>query len=350
MLPENLALDRMASPKNFDELMGELNDNYCVRHEPTTLEMIRLNADGSVQTPTGPLRLTRDFLESCAKFIGMPEGYAYRISPELFVENFRQRQAETTAPVTVCSVGDVAIGLVNDGRSRYRPANTLAVLQELWKEHRFEFRRASVSYAGVDVELVRPGLVIEPVVGDTVEIGIAVTNSESGDRQLKASAYSHRLVCTNGAMMTDDLGVARWSNDPRMTPAGCQRAFLREVTALCAELASVSKLYKATFDRPVPDVAFVNTWRRVNYVLPKDGDPDAVLGVSAAERRGLQEAVRARESNAAPVLTRWSAYDVHNRLTHAAHGQPFRVRRGLQELGGQFLCYAAEWPPLPSDN
>ncbi|HEY4311055.1 MAG TPA: hypothetical protein VGN12_16510 [Pirellulales bacterium] len=350
MLPENLVLDRSTSPKNFDELMEELATTYCVRHEQTTLEMIRLSADGTVQTPSGAFQLTRDFLESSANFIGMPKTYAYRISPELFIENFRRRQAETTAPITVCSIGDVAIGLVNDRRSRYRPANTMVVLRELWKEHQFEFRRASVSYAGVDVELVRPGLMVEPVVGDTVEIGIAVTNSESGDRQLKASAYSYRLVCTNGAMMTDDLGVARWPSDPRMTPAGCQRAFLREVTALCGELASVGKLYRVTFDRPVPDVAFTNVWRRVNYVLPRGGDPDAVLGISAEERRGLQEMVRQRDASAPPALTRWTVYEVHNRLTHAAHGQPFKVRRGLQELGGQFLSYAAEWPPLPSAN
>ena len=151
-------------------------------------------------------------------------------------------------------------------------------------------------------------------------------------------------------MMTDRLGVARWPNDPRMTDAGCLRSFMREVTSLCSELGSVGVLYTSTVDRLIPDVAWLNLWRRANYVLPRGGDPDAVLGVSASERRELHETVRARGPNAPPAITRWNVYDVHNRITHAAHGQPFRVRRGLQELGGQLLSYATEWPPAASMN
>ena len=349
MLPKTLVQDEMQSPKSFDALMDLVETKYRIEHERTTLEAIELGKDGTLVTPAGNWQVTQDFLESCAWAIGMPLPYAYKISPELFCENFSRRQAETTAPITVYRVGDVATGLVVDRTFRYRPASTADVLRSIRQQHQLEFRSASVSFAGVDVEFVRPGLVVEPVVGDVVEIGVAITNSETGDRQLKATAYSFRLICTNGAMMTDRVGVARWPNDPRMTDASCHLGFQRNVSALCTKRDAVAGLYRASVDRPVPDVEFWHLWRRVAYLLPR-GRADEVLGISEDERRDLQQAVRNRDARQAPAVTPWTAYGVHNRITHAAHGQKFRVRRGLQEIGGELLSRALSWPPAVSAN
>ena len=115
---------------------------------------------------------------------------------------------------------------------------------------------------------MRPGSVVEPVVGDIVELGIALTNSESGGRQLKASAYSYRLACTNGAIMADAIGTARWPNDPRMTSAASLLAFQRCVSELTEKLEAVASLYTANVDSLVPDVELFNLWRRVAYVRP----------------------------------------------------------------------------------
>jgi len=349
MVPKNLVLDELVVPKNFDALLDLVDSKFRVEHEATTLESLVLRPDGTLQTPAGEWQITLDFLESCSAAIGMPLGYAHRISSDLFCENFARRQAETTAPITICRVGHVATGLVNDRTSRYRPACTADVLRTVREAHDLEFRRASVSFVGVDVEFVRPGMVVEPEVGDVVEVGIAVTNSESGDRHLKASAYSHRLRCTNGAMMTDRVGVARWPNDPRMNPAGCMLAFRRNVVALCDKLEAVSALYKRAVERPVPDVALWNLWRRMAQFLPRSR-ADEALEITEEERRDLQQVVRTRDTREAPALTRWTAYEVHNRVTHSAHGQSFRVRRGLQELGGEFLTRAASWLPAASAN
>jgi hypothetical protein len=209
MLPKNLVLDDVVTPKDFDELIELVETTYRVDHEPTTLEAIALRPDGTVHTPQGESQVTRDFLEGCAGAIGMPLGYAYKVSPALFCENFAQRQAETTAPITISRVGNVVTGLIADRKSRYRPACTGDVLRAVRRAEGLTLRRASISFAGVDAEFVRPGSVVEPVVGDILELGIALTNSESGGRQLKASAYSYRLACTNGAIMADEIGTAR---------------------------------------------------------------------------------------------------------------------------------------------
>ena len=349
MLPKDLVLDEVVTPKTFDELIEVVETSHRVDHEQTTLESISLKPDGTVQTPVGELRVTRDFLEHTSAAIGMPLGYFYDITPELFCSNFKQRQAETTSPITISRVGDVATGLILDGKSRYRPARTGEVLRSIHRLDGLSFRRASVSFTGVDVELVRLGSFVEPVIGDIVEIGVAVSNSESGGRQLKAAAYSYRLRCTNGAIMADEIGIARWLNDPRMTEAASLRAFQKDLTLLADTLESVAALYQATIDRPVPDVELWNAWRRVARHVPRT-EADDVLGISEDERRDLQQLIRLRGPREPAVTTERNAYEVHNRITHAAHGRNFRIRRGLQELGGEFLSRAAAWPPAVSVN
>jgi hypothetical protein len=292
----------------------------------------------------------------------MPLSYAYKCRPDLFCENVRRRQSDSTCPITVCRVGQVAVAMVvdDDRKPRYRPASSTDALHLLRQDPKLEFRRATVSYAGVDVELVQPGLDVEPAAGDIVEIGISLTNSETGGRQLKASAYSHRLVCSNGAIINDNLGAARWPNDPRMTYAGCLRAFQRDFGSLIDKLAPVKELYRAAVDRPVPDDELWALWRRIHYLLRAGSDrgearkvttaADAALMLSEDERRELQKTVAEREPLEPPAMTGFGAYEIHNRVTHAAHGRRLLTRRGLQELGGDFLSRALSWPPAPSAN
>jgi hypothetical protein len=183
------------------------------------------------------------------------------------------------------------------------------------------------------------------MVGDVVELGIAITNSESGGRQLKASAYSHRLACTNGAIMSDTIGTARWSNDPRMTAAASLRAFQKHVSEVIDKLETVASLYRANVHRLVPDVELFNLWRRVAYVLSRN-EADDVLGIAAEERRDLQQLLRLRDLRESPAMTNRETYEIHNRITFAAHGRNFRNRRSLQEIGGEFLSRAIAWPVI----
>ena len=335
MLPKNLVLDETATPKNFEALEDLLESTFKTEHEQTTLEALELTPDGTVRTPNGELRLTRDFMEHSMKAIGMPSNYAYSISPELYRENFAQQKRHTTIPVTVCRVGDIATGLVIHKRSRYRPASSLEALRSIEQLKDLELRRASVSYAGIFTEFVKAGSVVEPAVGDIIELGIAISNSEIGDGYLKASAYSHRLVCKNGSVMSDRLGTAHWPNDPRMTPAGCMRSFSMDTSLLLTKVDQISSVYTSVIEKQLSVIEFVNLWRRVSYVLPRGSNPDGVLDVTRAERLELQEIVRGHDVDLPHSSTRWTVYDAHNRITHAAvHGQPLRVRRGLQEVGG----------------
>lgn len=353
MLTENLVHDQEASPENFAELIDLLNDGFRVEHERTSLEFVELKDDGTLITPGGHYQVTQDFLEHAAKAIGMPLGYAYKLLPELFCDNFSKRKLETTCPVTVCHVGDVATGLTLDNKTRYRPAASGDVLRQLQNSralNSFELRRASVSYRGVDIELVQKDKIIEPDVGDVIEVGIAVSNSENGGRKLMAQAYTYRLICTNGCRMGAKLGTARWPSDIRLTEKASMIAFEKELDLLTEQLDSVQEIY-SHIDNRVPDTEVYSLWRRVAYGVSRT-EADEIVGLTAEQRQTLQETIRNRSYKAPAQLTNTSAFELHNRVTHAAHGRAFLDRRKLQEIGGNFLQRSIAWSQLtnPSTN
>jgi hypothetical protein len=348
MLPENLVFDEVRTPKNLVELIDLCETTYKVDYEQTSLEQLSLSPDGFLQSPQGESFVTRNFLERCAATIGMPSSYAYKITPDLFCENFRSRHVHTTTPVTVCRIGGVAVGLTVDKARRYRPVPTAELLQRIGVTLDLEFRRAAISFFGVDVEFVQPGNVIEPSVGDILEVGVTLTNSETGDRQLKASASSYRLVCTNGAIMSDVLGVARGTNDYRMTNEGIIRAFYKDFGGLVGKLPAVSKLYRDVSQLKIPYSEMWQLWRKAACLVSRS-EADEVIGVTEDERREFQLAAEQGEKIGTNPSTH-EVYDVHNRLTFAAHGRPLSVRRGLQLLGGGLLSRATEWSTRISLN
>lgn len=351
MLPQSIILDQEQVPENFASLLDLVSSSARVEHERSSLESMELKSDGTLLTAGSHYQLTRNFLENIAQAIGMPLAYAYKISPELFRENFNRRKAETTCPVTICRVGDVATGLTLDNKVHYRPASSCDIIRDLQQSKLFdflEFRRASVSFSGFDLEVVRKDLVVQPQPDDIIEVGLAISNSESGGRKLFAEAYSYRLVCTNGARMGNKLGTARWVSDPRMTDKASRRAFAEQLEILTDNLRNVEQVY-ANINQQVPDDELYQLWRRVAYGVSAI-EADEILGVSTTERQALQRTIRERPSTAIPQLTELTAFELHNRVTHGAHGRPFMVRRTLQELGGDFLQRSLSWPKVFSMN
>lgn len=344
MLTELLVHDEERSPNSFADLLDVVASEAHVQHVRTTLESIVLNLDGTMDTPAGPMRVTQTILENLAKAIGMPLGFAYRVSYDLFCENFNQHKFVTTCPVTICHVGDVATGLMLDKRNHYQPASSLTILRELRSSGVFDlldFRRASVSFSGVDVELVKKDLVVEPDEGDTIEMGIVFSNSENGGRHLMTTAHSLRLACSNGCRISEKQGVARWPNDPRMTEKSSILAYTKELDELVGNLASIAEVYSYG-DQRVPDTELNSLWRRVAYIA-SSSEADEIIGLSADQRKALQTTLKKRPFDVLPQPTDFSAYDLHNRITAGAHGRPFLVRRKLQELGGNLLQRSSDW-------
>jgi hypothetical protein len=224
-------------------------------------------------------------------------------------------------------------------KPEYRPAKSIEVIDRLSSVNgQWSFKAARLSDRGVAIDLIKPGLVAHPEAGDEIQFGIQITNSETGFRGLKASLFSLRLVCTNGAVLADEYGTARWNYDRRMSHSTSINKFFENVLALETKHERQRSLYQGITDRHLMDTEFLRLLRRLRAALRSDADSlDTLLGIESAERKAIQAAVHDREYGEPPALTEFGVYDFHNRITAAAQRLPFHQRMSLEELGGAML-------------
>lgn len=340
MLPDRLSPEKNAVTNDPAELRNLLATDFSVTRIHASLQDVTLRPDALVRVGGDVWPCTQNFLEDLAAAIGMPAGYAYAIDFELFRYNFDQRKGVKNRAVQVCLMDGRAVGLA---AGEYRPARLLDVLDALspangsfWK-----LQKSSLTDRSVEVDLLSENFVVEPMPGDVIRAGIRVVNSETGDFGLKASLFTHRLACANGAVMSDCMGTVRWSYDNRVTYCSSIAKFVSGLAGLRDRQNRLSALYAAATDRPVLEEDVALLWRRVRTAgnFSPDGT-DGVLGITAEERRRLATAVAERhKAGLTAEPSPWDVFTIHNRVTAAARTSPFRIRSHLERIGGDVLTY-----------
>lgn len=313
-----------------DLLEVAFKPSYC----RTSLDHIRLLPHGLIEFDGECMPCAQGFLESLSSMIRMPLGYAYLVDFDLFAHNFEQRKGRCNRAVTVCCDRGVAVNLAD---ADYRPAKTIDVLLGITDESFWKLRDARVCDRGVEINLIEPGRVVAPAPGDTIELGIRVSNSETGYVGLKASLFALRLVCSNGAVMSDELGTARWNYDRRVAYATSIEKFRKDLVKLRAVLSRQVELYDERLQRNLLDRQVVNLWRRLRASDVGPADVDRILGLSAEERQTIQATVRERPAGVPSVTTGLSVWDSHNRITAEAQRLDFSRRSRLERIGGGLL-------------
>ncbi len=310
------------------------------RRIETTLDRLEIHEDGRVDVGGEDIVFGQSFLEACARQIGLSLKYAYACSFDLFKANFDGRKKQCSKAITMCLSREIAVNICNSG---YTPAATHDLLDALLRDNEVSrFQSAVISDRGAEVNVISRQAVVEPEPGDMVELGIRMSTSETGFRRgCKASLFTHRLVCKNGAILADELGAARWNYDRRVTYSASLEKFRRDVDGLRAHEELVRRAYEGITGRHMPDVAVVRFWRLLRNAF-KDSDApakvaDALMGIEAEERSSLQHAVRERGPDDQPRMTHIDVWGVHNRITYMAQSQGFQRRTRLEELGGRLV-------------
>jgi hypothetical protein len=339
MLPENVIPEKNVRTDSLEELRDYLVNDFRVTYATTDLGSIEINSEGTVRWNGEEMAFTQVFLESLAGFIEMPRDYAYKINFELFKQNFDRRKAECCCGVKICICRNAAINIC---RAAYYPARTLDILDRAQKQAvEKKLHEAVISDFGVDISWIDGRDLITPIPGDTIHTGLRISNSETGGRALKCSRYTLRLICKNGATLTDEWGAARWSYDRRVTYNANLDHFFEDIKRIEGKQAQLSDIYKKLVDEPLTDSEFVNLWRRARAVVgPQDADD--ILYTGPRERHKLFNQVRSRLNSLVGLPTSWNRYDTHNRITAAARRYEFLKWRRLEEIGGSLLRRASE--------
>ncbi len=338
MLPTYLPPEKLAETNELGQARKFLETEFAVTYINAPLRALNLLAGAVVEVDGHTLPATQNFLESLASNIGMPAAYAYDIDFSLFQYNFLQRKAEKDHPVKVCVIGDRAVGLAPGD---YRPAVTTDVLDALppINEKVWKLQKSSLSDRFFEIDLLSEDFVVTPMPGDDIRVGIRITNSETGDFGLRASLFTHRLRCSNGAVMTDQLGVVRWNYDKRMTYVSSIAKFASAVPVLWDGQKKLKDVYAAAIQRPVPEEDVVRLWRRIRSAAKLAPErADSILGISSDERHRLTAAVADRRAAGQPAeASTWDVFTIHNRITAAAKAFPMARRSHLERIGGAVL-------------
>jgi hypothetical protein len=338
MLPTYLPPEKNAETNDLAQARKFLETDFAVTYIAAPLREVNLLEEAVVEVGGHTLPATQNFLESLATNIGMPTAYAYDIDFDLFQYNFTRRKAEKDHPVRVCVVGDRAVGLAPGD---YRPAVTTDVLdalppinEKIWKLQKF-----SLSDRFFEIDLLSEDFVVTPKPGDEIRCGIRITNSETGDFGLRASLFTYRLVCSNGAVMRSEFGTVRWNYDKRMTYVSSIAKFASSVPVLWDGQKKLKDVYAAAIQRPVAEEDVLRLWRRIRTAGKVEPErADMILGISSDERHRLSAAVAERRAAGQPAqASNWDEYTIHNRITDAAKAFPMARRSHLERIGGDVL-------------
>jgi len=340
MLPDSLAPEKNAVAKNVAELRDLLENQFAMKYVVASLRDIHLLPGGAIRVHGDVIPFTQKFLEDIAAYIAMPTSYAYEIDFQLFSHNFLERKGIKDQAVRICIVAGRAVALA---RGEHRPARTLDIVDGLpaaglgsWK-----LQKALLSDRGVQIDLLSNEVAVEPTPGDVVRAGIRITNSECDGPALKAAVYTERLICFNGAVMKDNVGVVRWNYDKRVTYLSSIAKFTSSLGQLRDKQDELKNIYSKAIGRPVEEEELARLWRRIRTaggLTPER--TDLILGLSDQDRRTLIASVNERRAANQPTApSHWDVFTIHNRITEAAQSLPFGARSRLERIGGEVLSY-----------
>lgn len=335
MLPKKLTTEKEVLANSLEEALDFLEMEFKIGYFDTSLKDIEIFEDGTVTAEGKSWPYTPRFMESLAKKIHMPINYAYRMDFDLFKKIFDIcKKLECTA-VKLCISHGIAINVC---KTIYSPARSVDIINNLpekmkdWKLH--EVRLGDM---GVEISWCNDMITVEPRQGDTILGGVRLSNSETGFRGLKASVFTLRLACLNGAIFSDEQQVVRWSHDRRMTYSKNIDNFCKELNLLEIPQAELTRIYSNVLERHISDKEIVNLWRRIRRVVEPQ-IVDLMLGIGSRERQELFDHVREREDPFVSEATRLNTYEIHNRITAAAKDHSLIKRRRLEEIGGNLIC------------
>jgi len=334
MLPVKLAPEKEVKTESLEEARDFLESDFKVEYFQTSIEEIDIHEDGTITTANKSWQYTPYFLESLAKTIKMPLNYACRIDFDLFKINFDMRKQQDCCGIKLCISRNTVINVC---KSSYYPARTVDVIKGLpQKIKQWNLHGILLGDRGIELSWCDENVVINPRPGDRILGGVQLSNSETGFRGLKASLFTLRLACSNGAVFSDEQQAIRWSYDQRMTYTTNIEKFCKELELLEIPCIELTNKYSSALEKLISDREVVNLWRRIRRIVEPQR-VDYILGIEGKERLRLFEQVKRHEDPSISEPTDLNTYDIHNRITAAAKDFSLITKRRLEEIGGDLL-------------
>jgi len=280
---------------------------------------------------------------------GIPSTYADRCvarnRPDIIAWNTNQWLQDDEGSVLVRTYNStVGRAILSDS---YRPLDNydlmqaiLPVVEDLAPKIDLECVSAQVTDRRLYLRLVSRSQTIEPRVGDIIQNGIVISNSETGHGAVSLRRFTLVLRCLNGAVMEHAF---------RKTHLGRQleaEGFYSKTSRMLEDAAFWSKLSDAmrwVFDEQEFQDSMAPTIEAASLPLPKPTEAVQIV----TRRYGLPKSSIEDLTNKLITSGDSTAYGLVNAVTALAHELDPDSAFDMQKVGGQLMALTPpEWNTL----
>ena len=290
-----------------------------------------------------------------ASYTDIPKGYFDRIKaedPKLFAKNVNhglQRKPVSEQRMVRTLDGNVRAFVSNKFRRGLGNFELLEANLPILLENGFEVKSSELTEKRLYVKAVTPKVKAEIKVGDVVNFGIVLSNSDVGAGEFKLETFIYRLSCLNG-MVGQKLSSAR--HITRAISGGEEASELFSDKTLnlsdAAFFSGMRDLFLNAIDPKNFDLA-VNSIREAADRKIKNTDLEQVVELAMANTKVQGEHIKhgilaaLMTGNEGAGLTQWG---LANSFTRAAQdtGITYDAATELERAGGQIIeLGASQW-------
>lgn len=198
----------MRTGLKMQEIFPVLYEQEGVKHDYLVgTSQMRMNDSGEIiiQNSGGNYNLSSHALGQVSTYLNIPRDYIHRMwkdSPKLLSQNVNHWLGQRQERRMVRTLGQDMRAFLSD---RYKVMDNFPLLEMImpvFEQHDLQIISSNLNEENMYIKALSPRLKSEVKVGDTVQAGLCISNSEVGAGSLSVKPLIYRLVCTNG-MITD---------------------------------------------------------------------------------------------------------------------------------------------------
>lgn len=245
----------MLQGRTLQELAVEIQRQDKAKRDflvPTS-EMKMLSTYDGIQfavTGVGEFGLTENAHHQLGEYCGIPAGYYNRLAeyPDMLATNVNHwlniRSGDNRM---IRTLDGNARAFLSDRYRRIDNAQIAeTVLPMISRLNGAEIKSCEVTENRMYLKVVSPKLSAEVKVGDVVQAGLLISNSEIGNGSVMVAPLIYRLVCTNGMIAHDrDLNRYRKHHVGRVNEIDAEYTVLRDETVEAEDKALMMRLQDA---------------------------------------------------------------------------------------------------------
>jgi hypothetical protein len=323
----------------------EMNDSGNLNFESAT----KYDADGQpTKADTTNLKLNDWSSGQVSAYTDIPRAYFNRLqseNPALLAKNVNhgfQKNAAVDGERRMLRVYDGKVrGFLS---SKYRRLDSYDLLNEtlpVMLENSFEVKSSELTEKRLYVKAVTPKLQADIKVGDAVQFGLVLSNSDVGAGSLRVEPLIFRLVCSNGAIMSTafkkyHIGRNQGGDDVEELLSDKTRALGDAAFYAAVRDILLSSMKPEMFEREVNKMRDAAQRKISNPDLEKVVELSMTATKIGGEsiKKNILQALASGNENAG--LTQWG---LANSFTRAAQadGINYELATELEKAGGQII-------------